>query len=368
VSRLSRAADRFRRAVLAREEQAATILVDRYATAYQILSAQLDELTAKAIQLQAEGKEITRDLIYRRTRLQELLNQIEAQVEDFAQYAEAHVANEQRVAIDTAQANSRSLVVESLGPLPEGVGIPTNFLRFNPLAVEKFLGRASNGSPLRDLFATLAAGSDDIPGTVAQFENIFVQGLIKGANPREIARQLRNELQVPLHRALTISRTEVLNSYRETSREFYEQNDDVVVGWRWQAAFNARTCAMCLAMDGQIFKTQISLYTHPNCRCTLVPVTKTWAELGFDVPERRSRPSQDGQEWFAKQDEKTKLRILGPAKLLRYNEGKLTLRDLVGVRSDPAWGKSRHERSLKSIEAGSYVPTRRDWGRLSRKT
>src|SRR6185436_12814075 len=96
--------------------------------------------------------------------------------------------------------------------------------------------------------------------------------------------------------------------YRETSREFYSQNNHVVERWRWQAAHNQRTCAMCLAMDGQEFQNKISLDTHPNCRCTLVPVTKTWKELGFDFPvqETSNRAEELGPDWFSKQDDKVK--------------------------------------------------------------
>jgi SPP1 gp7 family putative phage head morphogenesis protein len=363
MSRLSRAADRFKRQVLAREEQAATTLIEQYGAVFQTLSQELDAVTAQIIELQKEGVEVTRNLIYRRTRLQSLIDQTEEQLTQFAQFAEPHITAEQAFAVERAQEHSRELVFTALGPLPDGIAIPSNFLRFNPAVVEKFIGRASNGSPLRELLETLA------PDAVSSIEEVFVKGIVKGLNPREVARQLRDEFSVPLHRAMTISRTEVLNAYRETNREFYAQNDHVVTRWRWQAAFNSRTCAMCLAMDGTEFETRVSLDTHPNCRCVLVPVTKSWAELGFTgIPDRRSQPAQNGAEWFAAQPKATQLRIVGPAKLKRIEEGTLTLKALVGVRNDRDWGKSRHERSLRSVDAKTFTPKRGDWGIMQAKT
>lgn len=357
-SRLSRAANRFRSQLLKEEEKTGTALLEAYGPVYQRLSILVDGITAEVIQLQAKGEDISRNLIYQRTRLLSLLGQIESELLVFSAFGNAQVALSQAVAVEQAQAASQALIETALGPIPGGGQIPTNFLRFNPKAVEKFVGRASNGSPLQELFATLTEEPTQA------VEQVFIQGIIQGKNPREVAKELKEQFQVPLHRAQTISRTEILNSYRESSREFYQQNEDVVIRWRWQAAFQSRTCAMCLAMDGREFDTKIEMGTHPNCRCVLVPVTKTWAELGFgeDAKEGRTPVGDRGEEWFAAQDPATQLRILGPGKLKLYKEAKLTLRTLVGVRRDRDWGLSRHERSLRSIRRGTFKPKREDWG------
>jgi hypothetical protein len=88
---------------------------------------------------------------------------------------------------------------------------------------------------------------------------------------------------------------------------------------------------------------------HPNGRCTPVPWTKTWEELGIEgVPD--SRPKiKDGQALFDKLPPEQKLKVLGPAKYMAYREGKITLSDLVGRGHSKLWGSMRYERSLKDL-------------------
>lgn len=87
-----------------------------------------------------------------------------------------------------------------------------------------------------------------------------------------------------------------------------------------------------------------------NCRCSMLPQTVTWAELGFDVPETRA-DVEPGTEWFARQDEALQREMLGPGKLAAYRAGRITLPDLVEVTHHPRWGRGRRERSLRDALA-----------------
>jgi SPP1 gp7 family putative phage head morphogenesis protein len=366
MSKLSRAADRFRRQVLKREAQASSRLVQAYGTVYSSLSSELEAVTKQIIELQKSGETITENLIYQRTRLLNLLELVEDQIADFSRTAEASVTLTQAYAVEAAQFHASQLILTAMGPLPDGRGIPTNFTRFNPAAVEKLIGRSSNGSPLRELFASLSIDPKTGVSMPDKVQDLYVKGIVRGAHPTQMARELRDEFGVPLTRAQTISRTEVLNTYRETNREYFAQNTDVVERWRWQAAFQSRTCAMCLAMDGREFDTKVPMGSHPNCRCVLVPVSKSWAELGFgdDIPDTRPAAGETGEQWFAKQPEAVQLAILGPGKLERYKEGKLTLRDTVGYRNDSEWGPNRWERSLIQIDSRKHVQRGKQWGKM----
>lgn len=362
MSRLSVAADRFRRRLIKREEEVGSLLVQRYGATYSILREQLDLLTRELIDLINAGEELTLNQVYRRTRLTVLLETVESEIEKFGQFAEEQVSAAQLSAIQLGREAAEALILTALGPVPEGLAIPVNFLRFNPANVERFLARASNGSPLRELFTTLA------PNAREEIEQTFVNGIVQGLNPREIGRTLRDEFEIPLARANTISRTEVLNTYRDVNHQYYNDNDDIVTGWRWQCAFQVRTCAMCLAMDGKVFKVKTLFGTHPNCRCVLVPVTKSWEELGFKgIKDTRTFPKKHGREWFSEQPEDVQRRILGREKLKLYKEGKLTLDDVIGFRNDPAWGPNRWERSLKQIRAKKFVPKAEQRGILQER-
>ena len=68
-----------------------------------------------------------------------------------------------------------------------------------------------------------------------------------------------------------------------------EAQVDVLDGYEHLATLDELTCEECAALDGQeILPTadpEEATNIHASCRCTFVPVTKTWRELGFDMDE-----------------------------------------------------------------------------------
>ncbi len=95
----------------------------------------------------------------------------------------------------------------------------------------------------------------------------------------------------------------------------YRANPGVVKAFRRVAGKDTRSCILCLALDGQEQPTGELLATHPRCRCTVVPVTRAWTELGFPAGVQKladeagaSRPGQTqerGEAWFRKQSAAT---------------------------------------------------------------
>lgn len=112
------------------------------------------------------------------------------------------------------------------------------------------------------------------------------RGIAVGENPRQVARRMVRALEdvtdLQLSRAMTIARTEQIDAHRTAARATEVANTDVLAGWEWVAHGDERLCPACLAMHGEQFPTeQPGPEGHPNCRCARVPVTKSWAELGF---------------------------------------------------------------------------------------
>jgi hypothetical protein len=81
----------------------------------------------------------------------------------------------------------------------------------------------------------------------------------------------------------------------------------------------------------------------------MVPVTKSWEELGFTGIEDTQETFKSGPEWFAGFSDKDQLKVLGRGKYELYKAGKLQLSDLVGYKVDPVWGPQRFEKSLKIL-------------------
>jgi SPP1 gp7 family putative phage head morphogenesis protein len=354
-SSLEAAISRTRASILAHETRISTLLFEAYADVYQYLSEQIDAVLVRIQQLQSEGKEVNAYLIMKLARLDTALDQTAIEIDRYALFANQQIAEGQRFAIILAGNHTRDLILSTV-PINARNQIPSNFLRFNPVAVIKAVGRLSSGSPLTALLNQLSRTA------VSSVQDAMIKGLVAGKGPSTVAREIRDVLKVSGYRAITIARTEILSSYRQASLESYRQNSNVVTRWRWVCAKQARTCGMCLAMDGREFELETPLGTHPNCRCSMIPITKTWEELGISIPDQKPK-LETGEEWFRRQPRNVQLEVLGKTKLELYEAGELNLSNLIGYKEDPAWGPIRWERSSRQIQDGESAPPRKALGR-----
>jgi hypothetical protein len=81
----------------------------------------------------------------------------------------------------------------------------------------------------------------------------------------------------------------------------------------------------------------------------MVPVTKTWEELGFKgIPEARPQVEK-GVDLFEKLPDADKEKILGKAGFQAYKAGVVKFEDFVGRRLSRRWGTMRYARSLRDI-------------------
>ena len=113
-------------------------------------------------------------------------------------------------------------------------------------------------------------------------------------------------------------------------------NADIVEGYRWVSTLDSRTSELCQSLDGQRFDLGEGPMppAHPNCRSTVVPVTKTFRELGIDLPElpEGTRASIGGQvpasltyfEWLKTQPASFVEEALGPTRAAVFLKGGLS--------------------------------------------
>ncbi len=171
----------------------------------------------------------------------------------------------------------------------------------------------------------------------------IITGVATGQGPRTIARRLRRVTQIAPARALTISRTEQLRSYRQATLENYRANSDLIEGWIWFASLSARSCAMCIAMAGTWHSLDEDFGSHPNCRCTPVPSMRS-ADAGNRL--------QNGTEWLAAQTDEVQEKVLGKAGATAWRDGKFMLTDIVGQKESEKWGRNYVRRNLaETLEA-----------------
>jgi SPP1 gp7 family putative phage head morphogenesis protein len=340
-------ADRFKRALIAREDAAARKIRRYYRDAEQRIRKRIDRLIDELEQWQREhpGEDPPEWWLFERNRLQALQAQVHTEMAGFAERATRRIEREQWRLVEQAERDAEALARAGLGDPPPGVTV--TWARLPKEALEQLVGTLQDGSPLRDLLDALG------PAASEQIRRELVSGLALGQNPRDVARRIRDALNGNRVRAETIARTEMLRSYREATRQNYLANSDVVKGWVWHAARDERTCAMCWAMHGSEHTLDEHLDDHPRGRCAMVPLTKTWAELGFEgVPETRAE-IETGESLFARLSPEQQRMILGNAGYEAYKAGAVKLSDFVGQKSDPRWGTMRYAWSLREILGAS---------------
>lgn len=232
--------------------------------------------------------------------------------------------------------------IRQLAITDKGVRVP---YRVPKEALANLVGRTTAGSPLRQYLA------GEFAGIGAKVERALTDGVILGKHPREIAREISKVTDIPRYRAERIARTEILGAYREAKREAHIANADLVDGWIWYAQL-ATCCGACWAMHGTEHTNDEVLESHPNCRCTMVPKTRTWKELGFEGidddligPDQRER----AQAMYERATEEELVKRFGPGKAKAIMDGGVALDDLVREEFSMIWGVSRRESTLREI-------------------
>jgi SPP1 gp7 family putative phage head morphogenesis protein len=329
----------FRLGILRRERKTAALLASDYREAAKAMRADLDSLLVKIAEAREAGETVGESWLLRQRRFESLLIQVDEEIRKFSAIAEGRIIEAQGQAIEASLAQSYELMGAAVGNVP---GVNISFHRLPKLAVENLAGFLADGSPLSSILSALSADA------VSVVRASLINGVVSGQGVREIARGMREALGGNLRRAQVLARTEVLRAYRETSRQTYSANRDVLNGWRWHSALDRRTCAICYAMHGTLHGFNETLNDHPQGRCVMLPETKSYRELGLDIPDDR-RPVESGESRFAKLTAEQQQAVLGRGAYERYRAGKLKLPDLVGERVDPKWGLVRYRKPLSEV-------------------
>lgn len=359
-SRLQAAHDRYMRRLENAERDALARLIRSFGEAWR---AMRDSLIANLERIQKAQANpdavITLDMLLRDQRMRALLDQSEAEMRRLGKLG-ADIAEElQKLGADSAIRDSDaamraawldrvSAVLDpdmrrALADLPTWAHLPREALR-------DLLGFTADGSPLASLFDAIG------PQARAGWESALFRGLAMGKGPRDVAAMAQRATATGMARSLTIARTEMLRAYRAASARSYQANKDVLDGWVWLSAGDGDTCAACLGMHGSVHPLSETLSSHPNCRCTMGPLTKPLSDiLGVDVPGDDSRLDVPaGDAIFANLSDARKLSVLGsPAALDAWKAGEVTLSDFVGVKRSAAWGDSHYQRSLTAARAAA---------------
>jgi len=346
------AANAFRARLLARERQSATALVRYYGASWTQIHGDITALSAEVQAMRAAGEEITDGKLRGLERMRAIEAQVEREMNRYVEFADGELTARQREAIASGERDAFDLMQLSLPGTHE---VRVNMYRMPREAVENYVGMMQDGTPLRGVL-------EKYVGDAAQnLSETMVTGMVAGWNPKKVAREMRNAYGMALTDSLRLARTEQLRAYRTANLQSYNANSDIVTSWRRMSANLPNSCIACLLMDGTVYTLGESMDDHPNGKCYLVPITKTYAELGIDAPEPEFVP-ESGREWFERQDEATQRKIMGNGIYDAWQDGKFALEDIPHKIVDDVWGNSWVPKPLyELLDEGGPVGSYAGW-------
>lgn len=220
---------------------------------------------------------------------------------------------------------------------------------------ERTLNAAKNadliaGTPLKDWWAKQG---DDL---AFKFSALIRQGMIDGKQTSRLITETKDLLAHSRRGAETLVRTAVMKVHDKAQELFKDENLDLLKGEKHLSTLDTRTSEICRVRDGlawDLDKKPIGEHAvpyarpplHPNCRSTLILITKSWKELGLDMDEipESTRASMDGQvkagltyeNWLKNKTPEQQDAILGKGKADLWRQGVITFRDMLDQSGRP---------------------------------
>jgi len=187
--------------------------------------------------------------------------------------------------------------------------------------------------------------------SITQAITRIVGGTVEGVQVPGIMRTTRGKAGALVSTAINSIQTEALLTT-------VQDNLDVIGSITQVSTLDNRTSDICIAYSGQTWDAETlepingstlpfdgGTPRHFNCRSRIIPVTKSFEELGIDLPEvaTGTRASMDGQvpqditfsEWLKGKSDTFVNKLLGPVRASLWRRGKITLTQLVDMRGNP---------------------------------
>ncbi len=186
-------------------------------------------------------------------------------------------------------------------------------------AIRGLIGRAFEGKSLQTVFKRMKQPVADR----ARIE--LIEGFALGESNAQIAKRISDVTDLGRYRALTISRTEQNMAFKSATLDFYREAE--IDKWVWVSSLDNRVCITCLFLHGKIFKTNKKVFSHPNDRCTLVPL----------LPNQK--PIKTGVEIFNSLEKGVQKELIGNKRFELFENGTHKLSDFVGKKQSDEFGE-----------------------------
>ena len=316
VNELARA---FKAAIDRQDAAALSRLAKAYNQLYLRMQDKLDSLLLAISKLE----EPTSGQVMRLAQYKNLITSLESELTKYAAFVEVEIRNNALAGVELAVKQTEAYLA--------GLGYTmTKSLPAN--AIYSMLGFLQEDSPLWKRIGELA------PYNTKRVADALLEGIAFGYNPAKTAKMFENVMGGGLTDAMRMTRTAQLYATREANRAMYIANEEVVSGWIWWSSLDSNVCMACAAMHGTEHKSDESMNSHYNCRCTSIPKVRGYNDQ-----------IQTGEDWFAGLSEKEQRDMMGAETYELWKEGKFGFSDFATRRHDDVYGEMLARMPLKQL-------------------
>lgn len=225
----------------------------------------LDEFRDKAL---AGGFDKELEEVYLRSRisrLQALQTQVELRMMEL-------FSSQRDVLRDHLQERYTDTYYRTVYAVSQQADVASTFARIDPQTIERILAVSWVGS---EFSSRIWADKDKLTRELMQ---TLSRGFVRGDSLDRMTKEFAQRMGVSESRAATLIHTESAHMAAEAAEQGYRETG--VQSYRFEAALDLKTCAVCGALDQREFplaehETGINYPPlHPRCRCTTVPVTE----------------------------------------------------------------------------------------------
>ncbi|WP_248582589.1 phage minor head protein [Nocardioides sp. InS609-2] len=308
-------------------------LTRAWATAWDEIGRDLNTALVDAL----TAGQVTRAQMLKAERLKKALSTIGTRLEDLSQNAGVRILGDLRGVIDTAGSAQASIIDSQLPRNASQMVDLDAWSRVDPRQVDAIVRRST-----QQITSTLRPLSGKAYDVV---QRELIRSVASGSNPKVAARRMIQRAEQGfnggLTRAMVVSRTEIIDAHRTAAAVGQAPHADVLAGWTWVASLTPRTCPACLGKHGEVFPlTEPGPLGHQQCRCSRVPTTKSWADLGFDGITEPPSLIPDADAFFARLSPAEKYDLLGQDRYRAWAGGKYPRSEWAARRTSTGWRDS----------------------------
>lgn len=228
-----------------------------------------------------------------------------------------------------------------------------------------------------------------IAGTDEKVQETLLTAVLNGESIEDTMRVLSEAMEITAASAERIARTGLNALYNDAHKAVINANSDIFAGYRWLAALDDRTSAICIRLHGTFFPVGTNPPgppAHWNCRSIVQPVFRDpaiQAESMTDTQRVKNykadgtfddgfiRTTTSSENWLKRQPQWVQRNVLGSkTKADLFRDGKATIEDIVSPAMEVLTDKAvirrmaalrPRDRELKALakEFGVRVPSKK---------